>query len=88
MDYYLAPFSGDNYISGKSVSSSHASVLNCVFKVLSTKYKQLRKPTIETHALHLYEPLSIEMQFGNGNLGGGGGGGEIVLRERSFTLPL
>ena len=29
MDYYLAPFSGANYISGKAVSSSHASPVVC-----------------------------------------------------------
>ena len=29
MDYYLVPFSGDNYISGKTVSSLHACPVVC-----------------------------------------------------------
>ena len=29
MDYYLAPFSGDNYLSGKAVSTPHASPVVC-----------------------------------------------------------
>ena len=29
MDYYLTPFSGDNYLSGKDLSSPHASPVVC-----------------------------------------------------------
>ena len=34
MDYYLAPFSGDNYLPGKAVSSPHASSVVCQHHIL------------------------------------------------------